>query len=102
MKKCTNTDLVLCSQCGEQLQADAFYYSKKRGRDRYCKQCRRKRSRKNYAAQAAENYERPRHYQVITEIADPVLRHALIKNALRIVAESCERKRKRLIDLEAV
>lgn len=86
-----------CTCCGRRLPLSAFYVSARTGRpDSRCKDCRRATSRLQRCKDAcADTPDRPRTYLVITEVTDPALRLALIRRALRRVAESKARKRRR-------
>ena len=88
-----------CGHCHRQLPADDFYLnSKTQTPDRYCIACRKEINRTRYRKSHCENGSC--HYPVITDTTDAQLRMALIMNALRVVHESIERKRKRLCETE--
>lgn len=103
MKTSKTQSLSVCGCCKRRLPVSAFYINKKTGRpDNYCKECRKSVSRarrKNEKHTLACGKEAER--LLITTTEDPVLRRALILHALRVVAESIERKRRKMVEAEA-
>lgn len=93
----------VCGCCKRSLPATAFYMDKKTGRPgNYCKECRKSasrahRSNEKFTLLNDSEPDRP----IITRTEDPVLRQELIIQALRTVAASIERKRKKLREAEA-
>ena len=83
-----------CPCCGRRLPLSAFYINVRTGRpDSRCKDCRREASRRQRCKDMLVDIpERPRSYTVITDEPDPDIRMALIRRALRRVAESKARK----------
>lgn len=97
MNTSSNTSLYVCKCCRQQLPSDAFYMNKRTHLpDYYCKAC-CKASSHQYRVQEKnipiEN--KPISYPVITEVKDPVLRMALIRHALKVVAKSIRIKQEK-------
>lgn len=86
-----------CACCGRRLPLSEFYVAARTGRpDSRCKQCRREASHRQRCKDKHDATPGCRRtYPVITEVDDPALRMSLIRRALRRVAESKERKRRR-------
>ena len=78
-----------CTCCGRTLPLTEFYVNARTGRhDSRCKECRRESSRRQRTKDVMDcRTTGRRRYPVITETADPVLRMALIRRALRTVEE---------------
>lgn len=94
--------LRTCACCKCQHPITEFYTTTGGQLDHYCKECRRKANRERYYTRRRNELKR-RNYLVITDVSDKVLRMALIKNALRNVRLSVERKRRKewaIIDAE--
>lgn len=93
------TPSCVCSCCKRSLPPSAFYADKKTGLPgNYCKECRKTASRNH---RTAEKRLRPTgDYPVITRTEDPSLRGELLRHALRTVAESIERKNRKLKELD--
>ncbi|MDD3036500.1 hypothetical protein [Bacteroides sp.] len=95
--------LHVCGRCKRMLPIEAFYLDKKTNRPQnYCKECRKSvnRNHRNVEKQNIVNKEKTA-YPVITLIKDPAVRKELIRHALDTVSESIERKRKKLMAIEA-
>lgn len=96
------THFYTCGCCKRFLPAEAFYINKKDGRpSNYCKECRKSASRAhrvNRKMALAQDEKTGR--QLITATEDPVLRRQLILNALKTVADSIGRKRRRRDETE--
>lgn len=93
-------ELYLCGRCKQHLPLTAFYKTKKRGRDNYCRRCRHELSQSAYDRWVMAQSSRKRDYPVITEIQDAQLRLRLIKNALRVVKDSMHRRQQRIAEME--
>ena len=102
MKSSKVQTLCVCGCCKRSLPASAFYINKKTGLPgNYCKECRKSASRngrKTEKLSLACNKEVS--YPVITCTEDPVQRHELILDALKTVAASIERKRRKVCESE--
>lgn len=97
MKTLQETTLYVCGCCKRSLSASAFYLNKKTGMpDNYCKECRKSYSRKRRVVEKRVIISHHEEYPVITQTEDPVLRKELILHALQVVAESVERKKRKL------
>ena len=94
------TQIYACGRCKQHLPLAAFYMTKKRGRDNYCRRCRHELSQEAYARWMMTQTVRKRDYPVITDIDDSKLRLHLIKNALRVVKESMHRRQQRIAQME--
>lgn len=99
MKTMINEPLHACGCCKRELPQSAFYINKRTSKvDCYCRECRKKNSGRHrevdrYMIQTENNASS---YPVITRTEDPELRKILIRNALQTVANSIERKRKKM------
>ncbi|MEY8708480.1 hypothetical protein AALK94_14335 [Bacteroides faecichinchillae] len=99
-KKSTNH---VCGCCKRTLPLEAFYLDKKTNLPRnYCKECRKSASR-NHRKVEKQTFVNKREtvYPVITLIKDPNVRKELIRHALETVAASIQRKRQKLLAVEA-
>lgn len=99
-KKTTNH---ICGRCKRMLPIEAFYLDKKTNRPgNYCKECRKSVSR-NHRKVEKQTFvnKRKTTYPVITLIKDPTVRKELIRHALETVSASIERKRQKLLAVEA-
>lgn len=97
MKTSETPALYACSRCKRMLPAEAYYVNKKTGTPtRYCKECQKAATRDSRLGRKhlLIRTDRP-DYPVITAIEDPVVRMALLMEALKKVAESIRRKRER-------
>lgn len=95
MKKNTEKNLRTCGCCHKELPIEAFYISKHtQHADNYCKECRKAMTASQYQNDKTVNNSRS--YPVITQIADPEQRMALILQALQTVSKSIARKQERI------
>lgn len=91
--------LYVCGCCKRSLPFEDFYINGKTGLPgNYCKECRKSTSRQHREAEKNTfAHKKPGGYLIITLVEDPEVRNELILHALRVVAESIERKRRRVI-----
>lgn len=95
----TATSARICACCKRELSSENFYYSHRTQTfDKYCKVCRKKRSRQ-YRKECRYN-EKSRKRLIITEIDDSFLRMKLILRALGRIHASILRKRKKIQESE--
>lgn len=95
--------IYTCQKCKRELSHDDFYVNKTtQKRDKYCKECRKEMSRRQYS-----NDKRTRPLTAvktprtdITQIVDRELRIKLIQQALEVVHQSMERKKRKMQELE--
>lgn len=102
MKTRNEQTLCVCGCCKCALPIEAYYVNKKTGRpSNYCKECRKSASRKHRTVEKQTSVSREREpYPVITDTKDPETRIAMILSALQVVADSIERKKRKLSELE--
>ena len=85
----------VCACCKREFPSGDFYYNHRTQTfDKYCKECRKKRSRQ-YRKECRRN-EKSRKHLIITEIDDSLLRMELILRALGKIRASILRKRKKI------
>lgn len=95
----TATSARICACCKRELSSENFYYNHRtRIFDKYCKECRKKRSRqyRKECRHTGKNRKR----LIITEIDDSLLRMELILRALGKIHASVLRKRKKIQESE--
>lgn len=104
MENLENTTTHYCGYCKRKLPLDAFYFNKrKQSFDRYCKDCRKAKSRDHYKTKEDTRcVNNPDHYPVITRTEDPEKRRELIHHSMQIVIASVLRKKKKLREAEAM
>ena len=93
----------VCGHCKRTLPLEDFYFNKKTNLPgNYCKECRKSASR-NYRKVEKQTLvtKGETAYPVITLIKDPNVRKELILHALETVAASIQRKRQKLLAVEA-
>lgn len=89
----------VCACCKREFPFEDFYYNHRTQTfDKYCKECRKKRSRQ-YRKECRHN-EKRRKRLIITEIDDSLLRMELILRALEKIRTSILRKRKKIQESE--
>lgn len=97
--KFTNFTTRICACCKRELPLEEFYRNHcSQTFDKYCKECRKKRSRQ-YRKECRHKEKRKKHL-VITEIEDSFLRMELILRALGEIRASIRRKRKKIQESE--
>lgn len=95
----TTTSTYVCACCKRELPSGEFYYNHRTQTfDKYCKECRKKRSRQ-YRKECRRS-EKSRKRLTITEIDDSLLRMELILRALGKIRASILRKRKKIQESE--
>lgn len=99
----TQQPTFLCKNCERELSREFFYVNTRtQCPDKFCKECRKAFSRRQYNSgkrtQPVSSDRAP--YPVITEISDRELRMQLILNALHVVQESMERKKRKMQAIE--
>ena len=95
----TATSARICACCKRELSSENFYYNHRtRIFDKYCKECRKQRSRqyRKECRHTGKNRKR----LIITEIDDSLLRMELILRALGKIRASVLRKRKKIQESE--
>lgn len=98
MKTSISSTLV-CTCCKRELLFEEFYYNHRTHTfDKYCKECRKKRSRQYRKECRCRGKSRKR--LTITEIEDSPLRIKLILSALEKIRASIQRKRKAIQESE--
>lgn len=104
MNNLENATAHYCGQCKRKLPLDAFYFNKRRQCfDRYCKDCRKERSRIYYQKKEETQYVNERtDYPVITRTEDPEKRTELILHAMQVVRASVLQKCKKQREEEAM
>lgn len=93
----------VCKNCERKLPIEFFYVNKHtQCPDKFCKECRKAFSRRQYNSGKRTRPISPERtpYPVITEISDRELRMQLIFNALHVVQESMERKKRKVQAIE--
>lgn len=99
MKKNIENNLRTCGCCHRALPVEAFYLNKRTHKpDNYCKECRKSATNNRYRNRKVANKHA---HPIITQVADPTLRMALILHAWQSVNESIARKQRRLHEKEA-
>lgn len=96
---------LVCRNCNQELPSEFFYFNKRtQCPDKYCKECRKSISRKQYNSGKFAKAQLPeKHaYPVITEIEDRETRIELTLHALAEVRLSIERKKKKQQEEEAL
>ena len=95
----TATSTRICACCKRELSSENFYYNHRtRIFDKYCKECRKKRSRQY--RKECRHTGKHRKRLIITEIDDSLLRMELILRALGKIRASVLRKRKKIQESE--
>lgn len=99
-----NTTAHYCGHCKRKLPLDAFYFNKrKQCFDRYCKDCRKAKSRDHYNTKDnTRSVNGSGHYPVITQTEDPEKRKELILHSMQVVIASVLRKKKKQREQEAI
>lgn len=88
------TSARICACCKRELPSENFYFNHRTQIfDKYCKECRKKRSRQY--RKECRHTEKDGTLLVITEIDDSLLRMELILRALEKIRASILRKRKK-------
>ena len=96
---------LVCKNCNQELLSEFFYFNKTtQCADKYCKECRKLISRKQYSSGklAKARLSAGHTYPVITEIDDRETRIQLTLHALAEVRLSMERKKKKIHEEEAL
>lgn len=94
----------VCKQCGRELPQEFFYVNRQtQYLDIYCKECRKEISRRRYNNGSWIRKEQRNRYSylVITQVEDPLVRMELILHALKVVRQSIEHKRMKILEEEA-
>lgn len=94
----------ICKQCGRELPQEFFYVNRQtQCLDIYCKGCRKEISRRRYNSGNWIRKEQRNRYShlVITQVEDPLVRMELILHALKVVRQSVEHKRMKILEEEA-
>lgn len=95
----TATSARICACCKRELSSENFYYNHRTQIfDKYCKECRKKRSRQY--RKECRHTEKNRKRLIVTEIDDSLLRMELILRALGKIRASVLRKRKKIQESE--
>ena len=104
MNNLENSTAHYCGQCKRKLPLDAFYFNqRKQCFDRYCKECRKEKSRIYYQNRENTQYVNDgAAYPVITLTKDSEKRAKLILHALQEVKASVLRKNKKKREKEAL
>lgn len=93
------TSARICACCKRELPSENFYFNHRTQIfDKYCKECRKKRSRQY--RKECRHAEKDGTLLVITEIDDSILRMELILRALEKIRASILRKRKKMQESE--
>lgn len=94
----------VCKQCGRELPQEFFYVNRQtQCLDIYCKGCRKEIGRRRYNSGSwIRKEQRDKYsYLVITQVEDPIVRMELILHALKVVRQSVEHKRMKILEEEA-
>ncbi|GCB33185.1 hypothetical protein [Bacteroides faecalis] len=94
----------VCKQCGRELSQEFFYVNRQtQCLDIYCKGCRKKIGRCPYNSGSWIRKEQRNKYSylVITQVEDPLVRMELILHVLKVVRQSVEHKRIKILEDEA-
>lgn len=84
----------VCACCKRELSSAEFYFNhRKQVFDKYCKECRKKRSRQQRKTDSPTR--KAKNYLIITEVEDKELRMKLIYQVRNTIQASVQRKREK-------